>query len=158
MSILLHGCTTWTLTKRTEKKLDGYFTRMLRAILKKSWKPNSTKHHLPPISKTTQIRRTRHAGHYWRSKNELISVVLRWTPLNKWAGIGCPAWTYLQQLCKDTRCSLEDLPNLLDDRVKWWGRVREINARGTTWYIHIYIVIYRQTVSLYHTSSVWLNT
>ena len=29
VSILLHGCTTWTLTKRLEKKLDGYYTRML---------------------------------------------------------------------------------------------------------------------------------
>ena len=32
-SILLYGCTTWTLTKRLERKLDGNYTRMLRAIL-----------------------------------------------------------------------------------------------------------------------------
>ena len=32
-SILLYGCTAWTLTKRLEKKLDGNYTRMLRAIL-----------------------------------------------------------------------------------------------------------------------------
>ena len=31
VSILLYGCTTWTLTKRLEKKLDGNYTRMLRA-------------------------------------------------------------------------------------------------------------------------------
>ena len=37
VSILLYGCTTWTLTKRMEKKLDGNYTRMLRAILNKSW-------------------------------------------------------------------------------------------------------------------------
>ena len=37
VSILLYGCTTWTLTKRLEKKLDGNYTRMLRAILNKSW-------------------------------------------------------------------------------------------------------------------------
>ena len=36
VSILLYGCTTWTLTKRMEKKLDGNNTRMLRAILNKS--------------------------------------------------------------------------------------------------------------------------
>ena len=29
VSILLYGCTRWTLTKRMEKKLDGYYTRML---------------------------------------------------------------------------------------------------------------------------------
>ena len=38
VSILLYGCTTWTLTKHMEKKLDGNFTRMLRAILNKSWR------------------------------------------------------------------------------------------------------------------------
>ena len=32
LSILLYGCTIWTLTKRLEKKLDGNYTRMLRAI------------------------------------------------------------------------------------------------------------------------------
>ena len=36
VSILLYGCTTWTLTKRLKKKLDGNYTRMLRAILNKS--------------------------------------------------------------------------------------------------------------------------
>ena len=36
VSILLYGCTTRTLTKRLEKKLDGNYTRMLRAILNKS--------------------------------------------------------------------------------------------------------------------------
>ena len=32
MLIQLYGCTTWMLTKRLEKKLDGNYTRMLRAI------------------------------------------------------------------------------------------------------------------------------
>ena len=44
MSILLYGCTIWTVTKRMEKKLDGNYTRMLRAILNKSWRQHPTKH------------------------------------------------------------------------------------------------------------------
>ena len=36
VSILLYRCTTWTLTKHMEKKLDGNDTRMLPAILNKS--------------------------------------------------------------------------------------------------------------------------
>ena len=36
VSILLYGCTTWTLTKRMKQKLDDNYTRMLRAILNKS--------------------------------------------------------------------------------------------------------------------------
>ena len=83
-SILLYGCTTWTLTKRLEKKLDGNYTRMLRAILSKSWRQHPTRHeldsHLPPITKTIQVRRTRHAGHCWRSRDELIRDVHLWTP------------------------------------------------------------------------------
>ena len=83
-SILLYGCTTWTLTKRLEKKLDGNYTRMLRAILNKSWRQHPTRHqlygHLLPITKTIQVRRARHAGHCWRSRDELISDVLLWTP------------------------------------------------------------------------------
>ena len=66
-SILVYGRTTWTLKKRLEKKLGGNYTRMLRAILNKSWRQNPTRHqlygHLPPITKTIQVRRTRHAGH-----------------------------------------------------------------------------------------------
>ena len=38
VSILLYGCTTWTLTIRLGKKLDGNKTRMLREILNKSWR------------------------------------------------------------------------------------------------------------------------
>ena len=45
-SILLYGCTTWTLTKRLEKKLDGNYTRMLRTILNKSWRQHPTRHQL----------------------------------------------------------------------------------------------------------------
>ena len=43
VSILLYGCTTWTLTKRL-KKLDGNYTRMLRAILSKSWRQHAIRH------------------------------------------------------------------------------------------------------------------
>ena len=55
VSILLYGCTTWTLAKRLEK-IDGNYTRILRAILNKSWQQHPTKHqlygHLPPIKKS----------------------------------------------------------------------------------------------------------
>ena len=46
VSILLYGCTSWTLTKRLEKKLDGNYTRMLRTILNKSWWQHPTSHQL----------------------------------------------------------------------------------------------------------------
>ena len=113
VSIQLYGRTTWTLTKRLEKKLDGNYTRMLGAILNKSWRQHPTRHqlygHLPPITKTRQVRRTRHAGHCWRSRDELISDVLLCTPTYGRAKAGRPARTYIQQLCEDTGCSPKDL-------------------------------------------------
>ena len=88
--------------------------------------------HLPPITKTIQARRTRHAGHCWRSKDELISDVHLWTPTYGQAKVGRPARTYIQQLCEDTGCSPEDLPEAMNDREKWRERVRDIRASGTT--------------------------
>ena len=119
--ILIYGCTTWMLTKRLEKKLD--YTRMLHAILKKSWRQHPTKHqlysHLPPITKTIQVRWTRHAGHCWRSRDELISDLLLWTSSYGRVKAGQPAETYIQQLCEDTGCSPEDLPEAMNDREEW---------------------------------------
>ena len=138
MSILIYGCTTWTLTKRLEKKLDGNYTRMLRAILNKSWRQPPTRHqlygHLPPITKTIQVRWTRHARHCWRSKDKLISDVLLWTPTYGQAKAGWPAQTYIQQLCEDTGYSPEDQPKAMNDREKWGERVRDIHASSTTWW------------------------
>ena len=37
VSLLRYGCTTWTLTQRFEKKLDENYTRILLAVLNKSW-------------------------------------------------------------------------------------------------------------------------
>ena len=134
--ILLYGCTTWMLTKWLDKNLDGNYTRMLRAILNMSWRQHPTKHklygHLPPIKKTIQVRRTRHAGHCWRSRDELISDVLLWTPTYGRAKGGRPAQTYIQQLYEDMGCSPEDLPELMNDWEKWRERVRDIHASGTT--------------------------
>ena len=137
-SILLYGCTTWTLTKRLEKKLDGNYTRMLRAILNKSWQRHPTRHqlygHLPPITKSIQVRRTRHAGHCWRSRDELIRDVLLWIPTHGRAEAGRPARTYIQQLCEDTGCCPEDLPRAMNDREEWRERVRDIRAASTIWW------------------------
>ena len=131
-SILLYGCTTWTLTKRLEKNLDGNYTRILRAILNMSWQQHPTRHqlygHLPPITKTIQVKRTRHAGHCWRSRDELIRDVLLWIPTHGRAKAGRPARTYIQQLCEDTGCCPEDLHRTMNDREEWRERVRDICA------------------------------
>ena len=82
--VLLYGCTIRMPTKHMQNKLDSNYTRMLQAILNKSWRPHPTKKqlysHLPPITKTIQFRLTRQVEHCWRSGHELISNILLWTP------------------------------------------------------------------------------
>ena len=120
--ILLYGCTTLTLTKRLKKKLDVNYTRMLQAILNRSWRQHPTRHqlygHLPSITKTIQGRRTRHTGH-------CCDVLLSTATYNREKS-GGPARTYIQQLC-------EDRPEAMNDWEKWRERVRNIRARGTRW-------------------------
>ena len=117
VSILLYGCTRWSLAKRMEKKLDGNYTGMLRAIMNKFCRQHPTKQqmydHLPSITKTIKVRRTRH---FWGSGDELISDVLLWTPSHSQAKARRPARTYIQQLCGDKGCSPEDLPESMNNR------------------------------------------
>ena len=132
VSILLYGCTTWTLTKRLEKKLDGNYIRMLRAILNKSRRQHPTRHqlygHLPPTTKTIQARQTRHAGHCWRNRDELISDALLWTPHMA----GQKQDDQNEYTFSSYVWIREDLPEAMNDREKWRERVRDIHASGTT--------------------------
>ena len=67
VSVLQYRCTIQMLNKHIKKKLDGNCTRMLRAISNKSWQQHPLKQQpysdLLPISKTIQVRWTRHVGH-----------------------------------------------------------------------------------------------
>ena len=152
VSILLYGCTTWTLTKWLEKRLDSNCTKILQAILNRSWRRHPTKQqlysYLPTITKTIQIRWTRHAGHCWRSRDELISDILLWTPSHGRAKAGRPAQTYIQQLCEDTGCSPEDLPKAMNDRERWRKRVRGIHADGMMrWWLDGYSMLWFYGIS-----------
>ena len=95
---------------------------MLPAILNKSWKLNPTKQqlygHLPPISKTIQIRLTKHVGHCW-SKSELIRDILLWTTSHGCASVRRSWRTYLPQFSTDTGCSLEDMSVAMNHGDEW---------------------------------------
>ena len=135
VSILLYGCTTWTLTKRLEKKLDGNYTRMLRAILNKSWQQHPTRHqlygHLPPITKLSKQDEPDMPDTAGEART---SDVFLWTPAYGQSKAGRLARTYIHQLCDDTGCNPEDLPEAMNDRETWRKRVRDIRAGRTTWW------------------------
>ena len=144
-------CTTWTLTKRQEKKIDGNYTRMLRAILNKSWRQHPTKQqlygHLPPITKTIQVRRTRNAGHCWRSRTSSY-VMYSYGPPHM-------AEQKLDDQVKPTYSSSVRIRDVaLETCQRRWtiGRSGEREGQGypclATWHDDIYIYIYK----FHHTS------
>ena len=134
-SVLTYGATTWTLTKRMELKLDGTYTRMLRAALNIPWQHHPTKKqlyaHLPPITESIRERRLRFAGHCWRNKEELASKVLLWKPRHGVTSVGRPTRTYVDQLADDIGCLPEELPAVMQDRDGWKKRVRKFRASST---------------------------
>ena len=134
-SVLVYGSSTWTLTKLLEKKLDGTYTRMLRAALNISWKQHPTNTELYgkilPLSNSIQERRMRFAGHCWRSKNEIVSNVLLWQPEHGKTSRGRPVQTFIDQLRDDSGCSIHDLPAAMSEYKGWQARVRTVGASTT---------------------------
>ena len=107
--------------KRLGIKLNRRYTRILCAVLNKSLKRQAPKlqlySHLPPITQTIQVRRTRHAGHWSRSKDEFINIFL-WTPTYEYTSR--PAKTHIHQLCSNGGCRLVDLLRAMTDYI-WKG-------------------------------------
>ena len=66
--------------------------------------------------------------HYWRSRDDIFL----WTPTHGHTSVGQPVKTYLNQLCVDTGCSLDDLPGVIDDRNQWQEIIRELHTVSTT--------------------------
>ena len=109
-----------------------------------------------------QVRRTRHAGHCWRSRDELIRDVLLWIPTHGRAKAGRPARTYIQQLCEDTGCCPEDLPKAMNDREEWRERVRDIRATSAIWwwwwwYIIKHSIVFSYSFIVLRQVSFWLR-
>ena len=89
----------------------------------------ATYHSSRKLSKLAELDIRDTAG---ESRDELISDVLLWTSSHGQAKAGRPARTYIQQLCVDTGCSPEDVPEAMDDREGWRERVRDIRADDMT--------------------------
>ena len=119
-SVLVYGTITWTLTSTPEKNIDGAYMRMLRAALNVSWREHMTNRELynniPRITSSIRKQRMRFSEHCCRSKNELVSDVLLWTPKHGQRSRGRPASTFVDQMVEDTEFEVEELINLKENR------------------------------------------
>ena len=69
-----------TAGEEARRQLHKNATCNLKQVLAATPHKTPAVSHLPPITKTIQVRRARHAGHCWRSRDELIRDVLLLTP------------------------------------------------------------------------------
>ena len=135
-SVLVYGSVTWTLTTSLEKKIDGTYTRMLRALTNKSWRDNLTNEKLygdiPKISKSIRMQRLRFAGYCWRSKYEVASDLILWQPQHGNNSHGPPAKKYIDQLQDDTDLlMIYEIKTAMNDREGWKKYVMDYRASST---------------------------
>ena len=91
-----------------------------------------TSHYVIHYAGALHVNTVSFPNRHFRSRDELISDVLLWTPSHGRAKAGWPARTFIQQLCEDTECNPGDLPEAMNDRDLWGESVRDIRADGST--------------------------
>ena len=132
-TVLLYGCSSWTLTKALTKKLDGTYTRLLRAALNVSWRQHMTNKELygilPKITDIICERRIRFSGHCWRSKEEVVHQVLLWEPKHGKRSSGQPPRTFIDQLTDDTGILRDELGTVMEDRNVWKEVIKNVRPR-----------------------------
>ena len=107
----------------------------------------------------------------WTLLHMTVSIPYKWCtpvyppPVTSYgrAKAGQPARTYIQQLCADTGCSPEDLPEAMDDREGWRETVRDIRAVGMTrwWCLSHPLISFPQWMvhlQSYLIQNVWMST
>ena len=121
-----------TTGKEARRQLHKNAARNIEQVLAAT--PNKAPTIRPPVShhENIKVRRTRHAGHCWRSRDELISDVLLWTPTYGRAKAERPAGTYSSYV------RIRDVALKTYQRRWTMGRsgerVRDIRASGATWW------------------------
>ena len=129
LSVLLYSYTTCTFMKHSEKNLDKNYTRMLHALLNKSWKEHPTKQqlcsYLPLISHTIQVRQSRHVGHY-----KLRSDVVQWIPTYGHTNV-MMSRKLTQISSVHLGCCQEELQKAMSSRYRWQERVK---GNCAVWY------------------------
>ena len=125
-TILLYGSEAWTMTKNLEKRLDGCYSRMLRAALniRRADKISNAEvfRDLPRISEKVRTQRLKLAGHLERHEDLLGHQLLCWKPKHGKTRPGRPALTYPDIILQDLDgvCeSVEEARRMMLNRDLW---------------------------------------
>ena len=117
-SILLYGSETRTMSKQLEKRLDGTYTRLLMRVQNINWKQHFTQEqiygNLPKTSDVVRMRRNCFGGHCLRAKEEIISVLLFWSPPHQKRAR--KPLSYPETLVRDNDTDIPDLVNIMENR------------------------------------------
>ena len=112
-TILLYGSETWTITKSLGKRIDGCYSRMLRAALniRRSDKVSNAEvfQEIPRVTEKIRTQRLKLAGHLARHDDLVGHELLMWKPAHGQSRRGRPALTYPDIL-------LQDLDGVCDNR------------------------------------------
>ena len=68
-----------------------------------------------------------------------MNGVLQWTPMYGHTSVDRSAKIYRYQFCAHTRCSLENLPGVINDMAKWGEGAKWLRAISTWWWFIKYI-------------------
>jgi len=131
--VLLYGSETWTLTKTLTQRIDGCYTRLLRAALNISWKSHTTNVELygniPPVSQTIKARRLKLAGHCVRHEDEEASKLVLWKPTHGKSNRGRKRIAYTDNLLNDVGAvNINELKSMMEDREIWREEVAWVRA------------------------------
>ena len=149
------GALLGTLTKRLEKKLDGNYTRMLRAILNKSWRQhplqdaNCTATCLLSwkLFKLDEPDMQDTAGEAGTNSSVMYSL---WTPTHGRAKAGRPSTKHtFSSYVRIQDVVLKTCLGVMNDREEWRERVRDIRATSTTWWWWWFTFLIIQNLILY---------
>ena len=125
-TILLYGCEAWTVTKSLGKRLDGCYSRMLRAAqnIRRSDKVTNAEvfRDLPRISEKVRTQRLKLAGHLERHEELLGHQLVGWKPKHGKSRPGRPAITFPDTILQDLEgvcATTEEARRLMLDRNLW---------------------------------------
>ena len=132
-TILLYGSESWTLNVTRRKRLDGTYTRMLRAAYNISWKSHPTNKSLygslPRVSEVVRRRRLALAAHV-TCHDEPAGRLLLWSPDAK-RRVGRPYVTLKAIIEEETGLTGTDLLSAMADRELWSSEFVNISPTPT---------------------------